>query len=451
MPYPPGSNYSELILRLRDAETSFPNATAAIAELRPHSQTVHLHNISGVEFRRLLDEQRLVELSRPFSIIAHELTHWLDLLGTVWGQEYLIELFDAYEAALNPRENAENGWWKVVRLFDQDRRIMFPRYYKYLLPEEVPHGARNPWSIEYSCGQEFSPDGRIDQSRPIFFTTFGHNATRTRIARQPLSIGTLLETNATWAELITGTQLLAQVPDEAERRVSLALWSREKAELLYNAQLTEYTAPVHLLSVRTNTREAMESYHAGSALALICLNLTESHFAQIRIPEAFMPFGHDRINAFRAAQDRGFAFACISFNAEPLEGFEDVDEWVRSAVARSGLPEIGAIKRSAYERLELIHRQTEVRWPLDRTRDYLLEIGRNIFASRAEMGSTVTPLQLIEGGVPLPPMFEATGNLLHIGRAQLDRSRFDAEQMFYEEWKLREFTSNFLVGCRGNR
>lgn len=257
MSYPNGITYAALRSHLKSAQTTFPNSAEAIAELRPHSQTIHLHKIARAELRRLLDASQPASLATPLAVIAHELTHWLDLLSTVWGQEYLVELFDAYEAALNSRANPENGWWKVMRQFDQDRRIMFPRYYKFVLPERTPHGPRNPWSIDYSCGQEFGPDGRIDANHPIFFTTFGENTTRRRIARQPISVGTLLETNATWSELITGTAVLSQIPDGDDRHTHLAIWPKERASFLYDAHLTEYTAAVHLLSARTHTQDAM--------------------------------------------------------------------------------------------------------------------------------------------------------------------------------------------------
>jgi hypothetical protein len=284
---------------------------------------------------------------------------------------------------------------------------------------------------------------------PIFFTTFGENANRDRIARQPISVGTLLETNATLSELITGTVVLSQIADNDERHMHQVIWPKERAGFLYDAQLTEYTAPVHLLSARTQTQDAMVSYHAGAALASVCLNLTENHFLQLRVPSSFAAFDQSRIDAFRSAKNRGFAFACIAFNAPQYSDASGVDEWLKAAISESGLPDVESINQSAYERFETIRRQLEVRWPLDRTRDYLLELGREIFVVRSQLGSVVPLSQLLEREIPLPPMFDSEGDILEIGRARLDKNRFDPEHMFNWEWELRKFIDNFLVGCRG--
>ena len=56
-----------------------------------------------------------LELSRKLPVITHEQTHWLDLVSTVWGQEYIVDLFDAYEAAFNHLAGeAEYHWWKGI-------------------------------------------------------------------------------------------------------------------------------------------------------------------------------------------------------------------------------------------------------------------------------------------------------------------------------------------------
>src|SRR5206468_9867289 len=60
----------------------------------------------------------------------------------------------------------------------------------------------------------------------------------------------------------------------------------------------------------------------------------------------------------------------------------------------------------AFEKLETLHRQTKTRWPLDNVRDYLLEVGRSVFLQRAEIGSAMTLMDLIERSVTLPLMFE---------------------------------------------
>jgi hypothetical protein len=62
----------------------------------------------------------------------------------------------------------------------------------------------------------------MDWAHPIFFTVFGENPSRKRIVRQPLSVGALLETIATWTELLTYVSLLGGMTDVDEQAVAAA-------------------------------------------------------------------------------------------------------------------------------------------------------------------------------------------------------------------------------------
>ena len=58
-------------------------------------------------------------------------------------------------------------------------------------------------------------------------------------------------------------------------------------------------------------------------------------------------------------------------------------------------------------------------------------------------------MHLIQRDVTLPLMFDSEGELFGLGRFNLDKDKFDPEAMFNFEWSSREFTANFLMGCRG--
>ena len=51
--------------------------------------------------------------------------------------------------------------------------------------------------------------------------------------------------------------------------------------------------------------------------------------------------------------------------------------------------------------------------------------------------------------VPWPLMFDRDGQLFRAGYEVMDRKIIDPEDMFYAEWRLEEFTKNFMQGCRG--
>lgn len=80
----------------------------------------------------------------------------------------------------------------IIALFDQDRRVLSPAYYRFSNSPSVAHSVRQPWAIEFKTGVEIDPFGRSDARLPIFFATFGENPSRRVFARLPISVGALL-------------------------------------------------------------------------------------------------------------------------------------------------------------------------------------------------------------------------------------------------------------------
>jgi hypothetical protein len=86
-----------------------------------------------------------------------------------------------------------------------------------------------------------------------------------------------------------------------------------------------------------------------------------------------------------------------------------------TALDNSGLPPVHVIRSDAFAKLETLHRQTGARWQLDYVRDYLLEVGRTVFVHRAEIGSAMTLMHLIQHDVTLPLMIDSEGELFVSG------------------------------------
>jgi len=385
-------------------------------------------------------------VDRPkLETIVHEITHWSDQVSSVWGQDYLVNLFNAYEAA---NANHEDQFFKVLEQYDEERRILFPHYYHVQEKNARPHDKNKPWQIGFSAGQEFNADGFINPARPIFFVKFGDNVTNELVARQPITIGSLLETTATWAELRAGLATLRLIPSD-ERTVETSLWTGERLKALYEPSLTVYTAPVHMLARFANTTDLLHAYERGAILANVVLNLSGEHFDCLKHPDNFAPFG-DRQAAFARARDRGYAFAVLACHASKIDFDQPSRKWQAEVLQRAGLPSYENILHDAYAHLNNLGRGLPIRSALDQVRDYLLEIGRERFLSRAATNFTSDMFDPIGGtDGPMPPMFDRDANLFYIGSKPLDPKHFDPEAMHSQEWQLRKFTDNFLQGCRG--
>jgi hypothetical protein len=165
--------------------------------------------------------------------------------------------------------------------------------------------------------------------------------------------------------------------------------------------------------------------------------------------QAFAPFG-ERQAAFIQARDRGYVFAVLAQHSVGIDTDRRADRWLADILTRAGLPSYGEIMQLAYARLDELSRGISVRSPRDNIRDYILEVGRNRFLHLADTAFEDDFFAPLGGfGGPMPLMFDANGEVFSVGHEHLDPQRFDPEEMHFAELQLREFTNNFLQGCRG--
>jgi hypothetical protein len=173
MPYPVAITHRDIAEALRPSRSFYPNIET-IAYFRPNSLTIHFERLTRAAYSAIRQGQMTSDDRAIVQTVSHELTHWSDQVSSVWGQEYLVKLFEAHAAA---RANREEWFYKVVELFDDERRILFPLYYHTVDRNSRQHDARTPWRIEFSAGHEFAPDGHINSVHPIFFVKFGDSGT----------------------------------------------------------------------------------------------------------------------------------------------------------------------------------------------------------------------------------------------------------------------------------
>jgi hypothetical protein len=187
---------------------------------------------------------------------------------------------------------AEYQFWKVVDLHDEERRLNYAQYYKVVENTAFDHDHQHPCRISYSAGREFDCSGRIDPERPIFFVKFSdHNSGRLMV-RQPIGIGALLEIIATWTELLIGEMVISSMPEAdgsqlVERHIARGEYLRD----VYDEELTDYSAAIHMLSVRTGTKDMFLSYSLGALVASVALNLPEKWYPSLLHPKPFEEFG----------------------------------------------------------------------------------------------------------------------------------------------------------------
>ena len=265
---------------------AFPNQIS-LGSFTPHSTLIEVACFNTDLVATSIRERNLLPVRRDFQVLCHEMTHWLDFFGTVWGREYITAICNSYIAV---EQDSERGFPSIMNLYDLDRRVLLPSYYKYSSKPAQPHGVRHPWSIEFSTGVEIGPYGELREDLPMFMIKFGENPSGKNFARQPVSIGALLEVRAIASEFSAAMLSTEVCKDRDAAKVERTMMSDEFIAMIYNHELIEYTSVMHMLSFQSGVKDFFLSARLASSLAYIALNLTDAGFKRISIPPSFKNF-----------------------------------------------------------------------------------------------------------------------------------------------------------------
>lgn len=383
-------------------------ATQTLATLDPHNLVLELPKHTQSELASARDGTRHSEAAL---LAAHELTHWYDIIGTTWGQAYLDTLFAAFDRDLSHPAPAIDAYPEALALFDTDRSILFPSYYKYVMPHATPRTGPGEWQMRLTMGARITPEGHQDDTDPILFVHF-HEGER-GIARQPVSVGSLLELRAIQAEVLALSELMPLRPPD-ERIIEELIFQRDYLRLFYHPELTTYSVAAHLLSralpgnVDTGLVLAL-----GAQIAHVCLNVTPTHFARLKPPVDLKDPRERRVRGFKAHADRGYLFACLSHLLIAAQrDYQDCTP--TSAVLRAaGLPDEVVVYDHAKRSIERNRADRLRNSDLRRIRTNLQSAGLAVLAHRRGTSGRVTVADW--ANLPAPPMMDFDAETFTVG------------------------------------
>jgi hypothetical protein len=418
-----------------------------VAYFSPKSQLIHLNEVRADEIEHDFKAGNYSKIRQSLSVVFHEITHWADTIGTVWGNEYLKKVYSTYDVMpFIHRRGSEVNFHRFVDLHDLERCLSYSDYYRTVEDNGSRHDMATPWKIAFSCGVEFNSNGRPDENRPIIFVRFKDHYTEQRLVRQPLSVAALLETTATWSELSTQFQTMSAF-DKDEFLVEEYMLKKEYAERLYAPELTLYSAPVHLLAHYTKIQNSVEAYHLGALISLVCLNLVGSHFRRLKVPIGLEAWG-SRVAAFKKSQSRTFAFLCICMNAPSWSDQRNPIEWVNEALSNSGLPSYNDILAHAAKTLAEDEAACS-RPEMAKRQMYLRKLGTQwLHWRRAEADPAINYGHLRNPELETPVIFDTDGKPFLLFGRNLDVAALDPAEMYEEEAKLHTQQINFRRACR---
>jgi len=408
-----------------------------IGALYPHTLILELPHYSR---HALQDSLRGGADNEPARVYGHELHHWFDIVGTLWGQQYLDLVFIALDA-VNAAGTEDHAYPAALRLFDADREILLPRYYKFVMPG-APHGTAEQWRNRWSVGNRIRPDGTPDPTRPIIFVRLETDSAV--VARQPLSVGALLELRAMAAEDAVFDNFVCVLNPE-EAIVERAIRDRHLRQQLYDPLLTTYSAAAHVVATNSGIGATAPVFAWGSSAADVCLNLEPSLLRKLVVPARLGEMHHSRVHAFRTGADGGFVFAClVSWVRENQTATLD-KERLDAALMGIGLPKAAEIYLNAERALR---RRSLPRFGSDRLgriRSRLREAGSEILSARAPVGGQLPTAEW--SNLPSPMVITGDCEQFYVGDATINAA--DAEWLHDLQTDLDRVTRQALRAARG--
>ena len=280
----------------------FPNTKVAAYYDQSH-QLICLNSYNFIDFKgegfKGIDKKSVDKLS----LFEHELTHWIDHHSTLWGQQNIILLFNA----LNSRANQDiNEFWRIKHLENSFRKDTFFDYFTEK-HNHIQGNGMNRWKYQITSGVRFSSEGKPEHGKPILFVRF-NSIDDIPIVRVPVSVASILETNAIKSEYFIKFLALKEDTDFINKKVSEGLLKEELMHLLYNPDLTLYSVIAHLTANLDNQQDIIETLDITSQIGTLVLNMPDDLMKNIKTPEIDNKIWEERYNSFIIEKDKGAIF-----------------------------------------------------------------------------------------------------------------------------------------------
>lgn len=270
-----------------------------------------LIQLNDVEAKNILQNKRLRCATDRWSLhknvwlnSVHEYRHWLDMTTTTFGLEWLSQLADFWvlskrvgnlEESFELRESA-------VRIERKLKGIHLPSYYSTISTTE----AAPPWKYASTVGAAFTAEHILSNQHPIWFLQFS-KLDGSHIARQPMSIASMLEARAVEAEMFGMKILLeSKVVDDMFKVIEEKSFSADLLSRLYTPELTVYSVAAHWHANNLLKTDAADAYSISSKLARFCLGAPSKWVQSIHPSSQFiLAFKDIGLNKMKLSLEKG--------------------------------------------------------------------------------------------------------------------------------------------------
>ena len=280
---------------------------------------VSLADYSEFEISELNNIQKYVDANdiesikyygKLHSLLNHEYQHFLDATATTWGVSFLVKLINAYELKDEHVHSHPEFKYFIVKDFINEQVMIEYPYYYFINSDEIHDGL--PWELVPTLGLAFDYRGNPSKY-PIMFASF-LNKDKDRFVRTPISLITLLECSAVIQELKTQYEYSKYIKDKAEKADFYAQVEKTYKSLVYDRNMTEYSACFHLVANKLRSKDLAQITTICEVLIELCLNFTKENFQKIaNIANKFPPGDFsEKLKIGLKNQNRGMLFFSLN-------------------------------------------------------------------------------------------------------------------------------------------
>ncbi|RKR84113.1 hypothetical protein BDD43_4340 [Mucilaginibacter gracilis] len=351
----------------------FPNLITA-ASYDPFYLTVSLDSITEAEYLANDFSKITVENYKTLALVRHELTHWIDHVGTLWGQKNIVLLLNAMNAWAN---GDEKELWRIKTLDLSLSTDLLADYYDETYFDHKG-SFKDLWRYEITCGARYGLDGSLLPDRPLLFTKF-YTSKGKPITRVPVSVASILETNATFEEFAVKAAFVGLIQEPFAQAIEKQGLNREFEKLLYQTGLTVYSVVAHLTATPNHITDIFRTYQISSSLGTLLLNTPSSVLAKQRYDGGNGVAWDARATAMVKNGDIGFSYFNMMTNLVKTYGKDAYS--VANVLAASGLPDQGKLELEVLSEMAMNLHELKA-GPFTLFGTYLLNMGMEIYAKR---------------------------------------------------------------------
>lgn len=298
----------------------FPN-TGVLAFYDQFHQIIQISKYEFSEFQSIKLDFINEDNANKIALFEHELTHWIDHCSTLWGQKNIVKLFNAINAFAN---QDINEFWRIKTLDNSYRKDTFFHYFseQYNL---IQGSETDKWRYTITSGVRFDVNGSPNYEKPILFVRFS-SSDKKPISRVPLTVASILETNAIKAEYYIKIASLTNETNPASRIIRERELKAELINLLYHPELTLYSVVAHLTANLNNDDDIIRILEQTSAIGTLVLNLPEKVYDDLKIPKIDDDLWTQRYKSFKSDKDIGATYYFLLKNLIDNNGKQSFSE-----------------------------------------------------------------------------------------------------------------------------